>query len=115
MEDGLYSKTRSDRLTIVKQLFKWGHGKGKLLATNPLADEGIPPAESREQPCFSPPQVRVLLQQADPHEAAIFTVMAFAGLRVGEVRELDWADIDFSQGTHGWITVRRGGSNNTTK
>jgi integrase len=114
-KDGLEGKTRADRLTIVKQIFKWGHRTAKYLAANPLEGEQIPPAESKPQPCFTPDQVHTLLAKADPHEARIFAVMAYTGMRFGEVRDLEWSDFDFAQGNHGWVIVRRGGSNNMTK
>lgn len=115
IRDGLKAKTRADRLTIVKQLFKWGYEVAKFLSPNPLANAKIPEAESAPQPCFTPEQVQTLLAKADPHEAAIFIVMAYTGMRFGEVQALQWSDFNFAHGTHGWVTVQRGGSNNTTK
>jgi integrase len=115
MKDGMADKTRADRLTIVKQVFKWGHQKAKLLSVNPVADEELPEAESARQPCFTPEQVRALLSNADPHEGAIYAVMAYTGMRFGEVRDLEWCDLDLGHGLHGWVTIQRGGSNGTTK
>ncbi len=112
-DKGLSQKTRYDRLVIVKQLFKWACGKVKLLAQNPFVGESIAEPESQMQPCFTPEQVKILLAKADPHEAAIYTVMAYAGLRFGEVQQLHWADVDRPQ--KGYINIRLGGSNGTTK
>lgn len=113
-EDGLAEKTRYDRLVIVKQLFKWA-ARTKLIATNALAGIQMDKPSSSIQPCFLPEQVAQLLERADPHEGAIFSVMAYAGLRFGEVRDLCWSDVLLDQGESGFIVVRRGGSAGATK
>ena len=112
--DRLADKTRYDRLVIVKQLFKWA-ARTKLIATNPLAGIQMDKPSSSIQPCFLPEQVAQLLERADPHEGAIFSVMAYAGLRFGEVRDLCWSDVLLDQGESGFIVVRRGGSAGVTK
>ena len=112
--DGLADKTRYDRLVIVKQLYKWA-ARTKLIATNPLDGIKMDKPSSSIQPCFLPEQVAQLLERADPHEGAIFSVMAYAGLRFGEVRDLCWSDVLLDQGESGFIVVRRGGSAGATK
>lgn len=116
--DGLHQKTKGDRLIIIKQWWKWATLKAKppMLAVNHLAAEEIEEGESSVQPCFTPEQVCVLLANAcKDHERIIYAVMAYLGLRFGEVRDLEWGDFNFNQGDHGWVTIQRGGSNNSTK
>lgn len=116
--NGLKAKTRADRLMIVKQWFKWATLKAKppLLTINPIAHEEIEEAESDPQPCFTPEQVCKLLEMANSDHRPIYAVMAYLGLRFGEVQELKWSDFKFSQGAFGWVTISRGGgSNETTK
>lgn len=110
----LSAKTRYDRLVIVKQCFKYAW-RTKLIATNPLAGIAMDKPGSAPQPCFTPDQVAVLLDKADPHEAAIFATMAYTGMRFGEVRDLRPTDLLWDQGAHGFIVVQRGGSAGTTK
>ncbi len=115
---GLHGKTRGDRLTIIKQWFKFATVKTKppMLAVNPIVGEEIEEAESSPQPCFTPEQVSVLLENAcKDHERVIFAVFSYLGLRFGEVRDLEWSDFDFKQGDHGWVTIQRGGSSGRTK
>lgn len=119
-EVGLSDGTIGDYLTIVKQAFKWAatEAKPRLLAENPIADEKIDEAEDGPQPCFTPEQVALLLAKADAHHRPIWAVMAYLGLRVGEVRDLLWSDFNFGLGKHGWVHVQRGGSigrNGTSK
>jgi integrase len=110
---GLTKKTCYDRLVVVKQLFKWA--TPRLIPQNPLAGISMDKPGWRRQPCFTPEQVATLLEQADPHEGAIFAMMAYTGMRFGEVRDLRWTDVLLDQGTHGFIAVERGGSSGTTK
>ncbi|HEX3325870.1 MAG TPA: site-specific integrase, partial [Actinomycetota bacterium] len=45
----------------------------------------------------SPGEIRLLASKAEcDQDAAIFTVAAFTGLRLGELRALRWEDIDFA-------------------
>lgn len=114
VKDELAAKTRADRLTIVKQLFKWAQRSGKLLV-NPLVNASVPEAPATLQPCFTPEQVGVLIANANDHQKPIFAMMGYAGMRFGEVRDLRWTDVLLDQGKHGFIVVQRGGSGDTTK
>lgn len=117
-ERGLHPKTRVGHLTIAKQMFNWAVGEAvpKLLLENPIADVKIDVATSSPQPCFSPEQVAILLANADPdHEGPIYAVLAYLGLRIGEAAELLWSDFHFDHGDFGKVTIRRGGSDNSTK
>jgi integrase len=47
---------------------------------------------------LSPVEVEALVRAADgEQDGAIFTVAAFTGLRLGELRALRWTDIDFAK------------------
>ena len=73
-----------------------------------------PPAT--EQPSFTPEQIAMILGDADPlHEGAMFAVMAYAGLRFGEVRDLHWSSVVFDPDGSGMLVIRRGGSRDFTK
>ena len=111
---GLKPKTCYDRLTIIKQVFKSAQRR-RLIATNPFGGLSISKPESAQQPCFTPQQVGLLLSAADDHDRPIYAVMAYAGLRFGEVRDLQWLDLLLGLGEPGYIVVRRGGSGGTTK
>ena len=78
-------KTISGHLILVKQLFKWSAGKGKMIPINPIADATVQEPPPTPQPCFTPEQVEMLLAKAAPHQRPIFATMAYLGLRVGEV------------------------------
>jgi integrase len=114
VDDELAPKTCYVNLTIVKQLFRWA-ARTRLIWFNPLAAVVVDRPPQTLQPCFSPEQVGRLLASADRREYAIFAMMAYAGLRFGEVRDLCWSDVLLDRGQHGFIAVQRGGSGCTTK
>jgi integrase len=108
-------KTISVILILLKQLFKWGAGRGKLLRVNPIAEVMVPEPPPTPQPCFTPDQVRMLLEKAKPHQKPIFATLAYLGLRIGELVALRWEDVLFDRGENGVVHICRGGSNGTTK
>ncbi len=115
LDEGLSDKTRYDRMIVIKQAFKWA-ARTKLIAENPiLSADLIPKPPPTPQPCFTPEQVARLLEAATGDLKAIFFLMAYAGLRFGEVRDLQWDDIQWDAGHNGFLLIRRGGSNGTTK
>lgn len=112
--DGYSLKTRADRSVTVKQLFKWA-ARARLIPSYTLSACSIPDPPPTTQPCFTPEQVAQLLSAADGHEGAMFAVMAYAGLRFGEVRDLMWPAVAMPPDEPGFISVERGGSNGSTK
>jgi integrase len=114
IEGGLASKTVYTMVVIVKQLFNWATRK-KLIRENPIAAASPKKPANTLQPCFTPDQVEMLLRRAPVVDLPAYAFMAYAGLRIGEVRDLRWDDLLLDQGRHGVIFVRRGGSGDTTK
>ena len=87
----------------------------RLIAANLLARVRIEEPQPTLQPCFSPQQVSLLLQKADAFDQPVFAVMAYSGMRFGEVRDLCWTDLLLDQGRYGFVVVQRGGSAGKTK
>jgi integrase len=108
-------KTVYDRLMFVKQVFKWAHSKSKLLANNVLINESPDEPPPTEQPCFDAAQIEVLLNKSSQDDMPVFAIMAYMGMRFGEVRDLRWSDLHLAKGRFGQIYVKRGGSAKTTK
>ena len=114
-DSGNEGKTVFDRLMFTKQVFKWAWVKAKMLAENPLAGESVDEPPPKEQPCYTDEQVRLLLEKASPADRPVFALMAYTGMRFGEVRDLRWSDLHLDRGKFGQVFVKRGGSLNTTK
>lgn len=62
------------------------------------------PAELKQQPCFTPEQVRLIIQAADEPFKSMFWILAETGMRGGEVCGLYVEDVDFARNI---ISVRR--------
>ncbi len=108
------SKSLHASLTITKQVFKWAW-ESRLLAEFPLATAKLPRGKARPQPCFTPAQIEALCERATGETRAAITILAYTGLRVGELEQLRWDDVRFDLGDLGKLCVRRGGSGETTK
>jgi len=75
----------------------------------------FPKAKAGPQPCFTTDQVKTLIEKAKGEEKLAFVFMGYAGLRIGEVEQLQWEDISFKNKQFTMIHIRHGGSNGTTK
>ena len=117
------SKSIHTECVICKQMLNFAY-RQSLIRSNPLAGVKVPKGRSKEVPCFTTPQIHGLLgrcselMQADPsyrltHDA--IAILAFSGLRVGELRALRFADLMLDRGEHGMIRVCRGGSQDAPK
>ncbi len=101
-------------LTIAKQAFKWAWQR-KLLTEYPLASAKLPKAKPRPQPCFTTPQVELALKHLTGDTHAAVAILAYSGMRVGELVQLTWKDVQLPKERLGMIHIRRGGSRDTTK
>ncbi len=108
------AKTIDAVLVLTKQVFKWGW-RQSVLRDYRLASASLPKAKAKPQPCFSTTQVESLIKAADGEERTAFAMMAYAGLRIGEVEQLRWEDVRFQDSKPGMFHIRRGGSAGTTK
>lgn len=115
MERKLSDKTRYDRRVIILQLTKWATERAEVLSKNPLRHVEMKKPEWAPQPCFTPEQVECMLECVGPGMRDMIMVLAYTGIRFGELRELCWDDIDLKRGTHGFVTIQRGGAAGRTK
>jgi integrase len=111
--EGVGDKTAYDRLVVVKQMFKWAT-RQRMIIASPFAGLAMSKPESAQQPCFTPDQTATLLEKADAHLKPLVAMLAYAGLRFGEARDLFWTDLVLDNDSPGFIVVRRGGSSGKT-
>lgn len=88
------SKTVHTETVVIKQLVNFAVSRG-LLATNPLRGLRIKKPKSRPQPCWTREQVTEILAASREGYRAALTLLAETGMRVGELKHLQWDDIDF--------------------
>lgn len=97
-EGRLSNRTITKQLVMLGGIFKraqrvWG------LQTNPAMGVERPPVRrTGDFDVLSPMEVEMLAAAAETQqEAALFTTAAFSGLRMGELRALRWADVEFEK------------------
>jgi len=87
---------------IIKQLFKWAKSR-KLIADNPLAEIKLnkPPMEPKAGPSLE--QLNAILAVADEPLRSKLAVLAFTGMRAGELQRLRPEDVELERG---WVNIR---------
>jgi len=107
----LSPKSIYNETIVIKQLFKWAARNG-YLSRNLLEPIRFEKVKSPKQPCFTMEQVQLLISNAERWAVPMFAALAFTGIRIGELQQLQWEDVDFD---HNVIHVHRGGSGGRPK
>jgi integrase len=99
--------TVCDEATIIKQLFRWCRTR-KLLRENPVAEYKLskPKRIPKEGPSLA--EINAILLAAQRFIRTHLAVLAFTGMRSGELMRLRKEDVDF-EGNWIHIVSRRGG------
>ena len=108
---GLSNKSIYNETIVIKQLFKWA-AKNGYLSRNLLEPIRFEKVKSPKQPCFTIEQVELLISNAEGWAVPMFATLAFTGMRIGELQQLRWEDVDLE---HNVIHVHRGGSGDRPK
>jgi integrase len=97
-----HRKTLYTEGVVIKQLFKWARSR-KLIVENQIADYPLdkPPLEPREGPSLQ--QVNRILAALEKSDLIAIAVLAFTGMRAGELQRLQPADIDLAGN---WTHIR---------
>jgi integrase/recombinase XerD len=97
-----HEKTVYRESVIIKQFFKWSKSR-KLIVSNPLADIKLdkPPLEPKEGPILS--QLNTILAFAAEPFRSQLAVLAFTGMRAGQLQRLQSEDVDLAGG---WVHIR---------
>lgn len=99
---GYADNTIAARTTLLKMLTKWAVERD-LLVKDPLTRFKGNKAKPSRQPCFTLDQVDMILSVAQGQQKAILGVLAFTGMRIGELQWLAWDNVDLD---NGFIQVR---------
>ena len=109
IDDGeMAPKTYNNLVNLLSVILEWArHPAQRYLAHDPLAGVKRLPRRQVERPFLEPDQIARLLKAAVSPEDTLVMLGVYAGLRRGEICALRWDDIDWGNGTHGRIWVRR--------
>lgn len=108
------SKSCYTALTILIQAVKhcWEY---EHIPEYKLRRAKLPRATSGEQPAPTLDQVERIAAALDGHFAGAVLILAYSGMRVGELVQLRWADIVWRDGEPVKFHIRRGGSGDAPK
>ena len=96
---GRAPKTQSNHLTTLKQWISWLIEAGHLVGCAPIKLKVIK-VESQRAYCYRPVEVKAILEHCRKDTelrwlADVVTALACSGVRIGELLDLKWSDIDF--------------------
>lgn len=93
------ARTRNNWLKQIKYLFQFAKRRGYLPQTEPTVAESLKPMKlpDSEVGIFAPDEMRRLLQAASPEMVPFVAIGGFAGLRVAEIRRLDWSAVSLER------------------
>jgi integrase len=72
---------------------------------DPTVGLALPAVRGRRTPAVSADEVRRRLDVLDEHDRALWSTVFFCGMRLGELRALQWSDVDLDAGL---IAIERG-------
>jgi integrase len=114
LENGDYhDKTQYIELTVIKQALKWLVEEG-LLPASSLFRMPLKKSSGTSTYCYSREQVQAILAHCRAREdlhwlADVVVALSYTGLRIGELADLRWSDIDLEKGVLRLTdTTRRG-------
>ena len=84
-------------LVCVKMLFSYARSQNRLPAEQKTAAEQLKKAKLKNDDdvaVFTPEEMRKILHAAPPHLIPILAIGEFAGIRVAELKRLDWSVFD---------------------
>ena len=87
-------KTWNEELAIIKRFFVWLHDHEYLLKDLATRIERVQ-QNPRAIRTFSPAELQLIMKYATDNQRPFYQMLLFTGLRDGELRNLEWDEIDF--------------------
>jgi integrase len=103
LAEGLDQSTIRNALMPLRVVFRRAVERGEL-AVNPATGIRLPAVRGRRERFAGPDEAAKLIEAAPMDDQAIWATAAYAGLRLGELRALEYGDVDLDAGL---IRVRR--------
>lgn len=114
IESGLAPRSVDNHTIVLKAVLGTAVGYG-LLAENPVDKVARPRAERTEMRFLTPPELHQLIQATEPSWRLLIALAGLCGLRVGEIKALQWSDIDTDAMTLSITKSMRAGVLSTVK
>ncbi|MDB5390637.1 MAG: Mobile element protein [Planctomycetaceae bacterium] len=89
-----FQKTISFKLTVARSVVLYALRK-KYIQDDPLVGLRIEKPKTPRQPFWTWQEVQNILNASPPERIALFTTLAYTGMRIGEAIHLEWSDVDF--------------------
>lgn len=89
-------KTLNEELAIIKRFFQWAVDR-EYVAKNPAARIDRYKQAPKDVRTFTPVELGLIWKHATPTQLPYYQMLLFTGLRDGELRNLEWADIDLAK------------------
>lgn len=106
--------TARNRAIVLKRVLE-SAVEYNLIPENPVESVAFPRLERREMSFLTPPQVRQLIEATPPAYRLLIGLAALCGLRVGEIKALEWSDLDTDAMTVSVSKSMRNGIVSSTK
>lgn len=87
--------TLSMELSGIREFYKWTVWEG-FRPDDPTARLRMPRVRPRRPRPISDAKLALALQLAEPEMLAILALAGFAGFRAGEIAQLEWSEVDFT-------------------
>jgi len=95
--EGLKPKTRLNLYLLLGKMFNLAVAL-ELVESSPVQRIPRPRVEREEKPTLAPKQIEAVIANVPPQYRALFVVLVFTGLRIGEALGLKWQDVDSENG-----------------
>ncbi|HZP73768.1 MAG TPA: site-specific integrase [Gaiellaceae bacterium] len=92
--DGLSASTVRNTMLPLRAIYRQACRRAEV-AINPTAGLSLPAVRGTRERIAAPTEIRLLLDALPATERAIYATALYAGLRLGELQALCWANVDF--------------------
>ena len=89
-------KTANEELAMIKRFFRWLQNRDYLVKDPAASIERLKQSPSVVR-IFTPQEIQLIMKHATPTQRPFYQMLLFTGLRDGEMRNLEWDDVDFEQ------------------
>jgi integrase len=95
--EGLSPSTVRNTLIPLRAIYRRALARG-VVTVNPTHGLQLPAVSGRRERIASPDEAARLLEAVDSSDRALWATAMYAGLRMGEIRALQWSDVDLAGG-----------------